>query len=77
MSNIKLPGQFQQLDIKSLTGLLYLLEERNVGRAADRLFISQSAMSRVLIRLREAFDDPLFVRTARGMIPTTKAVALV
>lgn len=76
MSNIKLPGQFQQLDIKSLTGLLYLLEERNVGRAADRLFISQSAMSRVLIRLREAFDDPLFVRTAKGMIPTTKAITL-
>jgi len=76
VSSIKLPGLFQQLDIKSLTGLLYLLEERNVGRAADRLFISQSAMSRMLIRLREAFDDPLFVRTARGMIPTAKAVAL-
>ncbi|WP_299202873.1 LysR family transcriptional regulator [uncultured Amphritea sp.] len=76
MSSLMLSGQFQQLDIKSLTGLLYLLEERNVGRAADRLFISQSAMSRVLIRLREAFDDPLFVRTARGMIPTSKAIAL-
>ncbi|WP_428035447.1 LysR family transcriptional regulator [Amphritea sp.] len=76
MSSFMLSGQFQQLDIKSLTGLLYLLEERNVGRAADRLFISQSAMSRVLIRLREAFDDPLFVRTARGMIPTAKALAL-
>lgn len=71
-----LSGQFQQLDIKSLSGLLYLLEERNVGRAADRLFISQSAMSRLLIRLREAFDDPLFVRTGRGMVPTSKALAL-
>jgi DNA-binding transcriptional LysR family regulator len=76
VNNLVLPGQFQQLDIKSLTGLLYLLEERNVGRAADRLFISQSAMSRVLQRLREAFADPLFVRTARGMIPTSKAIAL-
>ncbi|MBN0985954.1 LysR family transcriptional regulator [Amphritea pacifica] len=76
MGRIKLSGQFQQLDIKSLTGLLYLLEERNVGRAADRLFISQSAMSRLLTRLREGFDDPLFVRTARGMIPTSKALAL-
>lgn len=76
MSSFMLSGPFQQLDMKSLTGLLYLLEERNVGRAADRLFISQSAMSRVLIRLREAFDDPLFVRTARGMIPTSKAIAL-
>ncbi|RDL45432.1 LysR family transcriptional regulator [Marinomonas piezotolerans] len=64
------------LDIRSLTGLLYLLEERNVGRAASRLHLSQPAMSRLLNRLREAFDDPLFIRTSRGMNPTAKALAL-
>ncbi|WP_133012322.1 LysR family transcriptional regulator [Marinomonas flavescens] len=70
------PSTLQHLDLKSLTGLLYLLEERNVGRAADRLFLSQSAMSRLLNRLRDAFDDPLFVRTSKEMVPTSKALAL-
>ncbi|TPE54172.1 LysR family transcriptional regulator [Maribrevibacterium harenarium] len=71
-----LPTGIQHLDLKSLTGLLYLLEECNVGRAADRLFITQSAMSRLLNRLRDAFADPLFIRTSKGMVPTAKAIAL-
>lgn len=66
----------QQLDLKALTGLLYLLEECHVGRAADRLSLSQSAMSRLLNRLRDAFDDQLFIRTAKGMEPTYKALEL-
>ena len=71
-----LTSSLLHLDIKSLTGLLYLLEERNVGRAAERLFLSQPAMSRLLQRLRSAFDDPLFIRTSKGMVPTSKALAL-
>lgn len=71
-----LPNDMMHLDIKSLTGLLYLLEERNVGRAADKLYLSQPAMSRMLNRLREAFDDQLFIRTSKGMLPTSKALAL-
>lgn len=71
-----LTPSLQTLDLKSLTGLLFLLEERNVGRAAERLHISQPAMSRLLQRLREAFDDTLFVRTARGMTPTPAALTL-
>jgi len=71
-----IPSSLQTLDLKSLTGLLYLLEERHVGRAADRLYLSQSAMSRLLKRLREAFDDPLFIRTSNGMVPTSKALSL-
>lgn len=71
-----IPSALQHLDLKSLTGLLYLLEERNVGRAAERLFLSQSAMSRLLNRLRNAFGDPLFIRTSKGMVPTSKALAL-
>lgn len=64
------------LDIKSLMGLLYLLEERNLGRVAQRLHLSQPATSRLLTRLRDAFDDPLFIRTNKGMMPTSKALAL-
>lgn len=71
-----LPANLMHLDIKTLTALLFLLEERNVGRVADKLFLSQPAMSRTLSRLREAFDDPLFIRTSKGMLPTAKALAL-
>jgi DNA-binding transcriptional LysR family regulator len=66
----------QQLDLKSLAGFIYLMEERHVGHAADRLSLSQSAMSRLLTRLRNAFADPLFIRTANGMIPTSRALEL-
>jgi DNA-binding transcriptional LysR family regulator len=65
-----------RLDLNLLVALEALLEERNVSRAADRLFISQSAMSKTLGRLRELFDDPLFIRQASGMVPTPRAVAL-
>lgn len=53
-----------------------LLSERNVSRAAERLHLSQPAMSHALARLREALGDELFVRTARGMTPTPRALAL-
>lgn len=71
-----LSSNMMHLDMKTMTALLYLLEERNVGRVADKLHLSQPAMSRMLNRLRAAFDDPLFVRTNKGMIPTSKALAL-
>ncbi|TDR06179.1 LysR family transcriptional regulator [Marinomonas communis] len=71
-----LNSSMMHLDIKTLTALLYLLEERNVGRVANKLYLSQPAMSRTLSRLREAFDDPLFIRTHKEMLPTAKALAL-
>jgi len=49
------------------------MEERSVSRAAERLFVSQSAMSKTLGRLRDLFDDPLFTRSSHGMVPTPKA----
>src|SRR5262245_215990 len=45
-------------------------------RAADRLGLTQSAVSRLLGRLRTTFGDPLFVRTSRGLTPTSRALAL-
>jgi DNA-binding transcriptional LysR family regulator len=44
----------------------------NISRAADRLSMSQPAVSNALARLRELVDDPLFVRAARGVEPTSK-----
>lgn len=53
-----------------------LLEERNVSRAAARVGLSQPAMSNALRRLREAFNDDLFVRTRAAMAPTARALEL-
>ena len=65
-----------RLDLNLLVALEALLEEGNVSRAAERLFITQSAMSKTLGRLRALFDDPLFVRKGAGMVPTPRAEQL-
>ena len=65
-----------KVDLNLLISLQVLLEERNVSRAAARLFITQPAMSKTLARLREVFDDPLFTRTSHGMRPTPRALEL-
>jgi DNA-binding transcriptional LysR family regulator len=64
----------RQTDLNLLIALNVLLEERNVTRAADRLGLTQSAASRMLGRLRATFEDPLFVRTSRGLTPTKRAL---
>lgn len=53
-----------------------ILEEGSVVDAARRLDLTQSAVSKHLARLREWFDDPLFVRTRDGMMPTPRATEL-
>ncbi len=63
-------------DYNLLTVFDAMLRERSVTRAAQQLGLTQSAMSHALNRLREYFDDPLFVKTSAGMTPTTKAEAL-
>lgn len=65
-----------QTDLNLLKVFHVLMEERNVTRAADRLFVSQSAISKSLKRLREIFDDALLVRSAHGLVPTTRAEEL-
>ena len=54
-----------------------LMQEQNVSRAAERMFVSQSAMSHILQRLRQQLDDPLLVKTPSGMMPTDRALALI
>ncbi len=63
-------------DLNLLTALNALLSEGSVSRAAERLGLSESAMSRTLARLREATGDELLVRAGRAMVPTPRALAL-
>lgn len=63
-------------DLNLLVTLDVLLAEGSVARAARRLRLSPSAMSRALARLREAMGDPLLVRAGRGLVPTPRAVEL-
>ena len=63
-------------DLNLLIPLEVLLAEGNVTRAAKRLRLSPSAMSRALARLRETTGDPLLVRAGRGLVPTPRALEL-
>lgn len=63
-------------DLNLLVTLDVLLAEGSVARAAERLHLSPSAMSRALARLREATGDPLLVRAGRGLVPTPRAAEL-
>jgi DNA-binding transcriptional LysR family regulator len=68
--------EFNKVDLNLLIALQVLMEERNVSRAAERLFITQPAMSKTLTRLRVLFDDALFTRSSRGMQPTPRALQI-
>jgi DNA-binding transcriptional LysR family regulator len=63
-------------DLNLLVTLDVLLAEGSVARAARRLRLSPSAMSRALARLRDVTGDPLLVRAGRGLVPTPRAVEL-
>lgn len=64
------------LDLNLLVAFDAIEQERNITVAANRIGISQPAMSNALARLRRTFNDPLFVRTGRGMEPTPFAKKL-
>jgi len=63
-------------DLNLLVTLDAVLAEGSVARAARRLRLSPSAMSRALARLRETTGDPLLVRAGRGLVPTPRAIEL-
>src|SRR4051794_26512697 len=63
-------------DLNLLVTLDVLLAEGSVARAAQRLRLSPSAMSRALARLRATTGDPLLVRAGRGLVPTPRAIEL-
>ena len=64
------------LDGKLLQSLLAVIEEQSVTRAAQRLGVTQSAVSHLLDKLRAIVGDPLFVRSGRGIVATARAEAL-
>lgn len=66
----------RSIDLNLLTVFDAIMAEGNQSRAANRLGMSQPAMSNALARLRAALGDPLFVRTAQGMTPTPRGRAL-
>lgn len=65
--------QLRQLDLNLLLVFDALMIEQNLTRAATRLHMSQPAVSNALARLRRQVGETLFVRQARGMIPTARA----
>jgi DNA-binding transcriptional LysR family regulator len=69
-------SQLARIDINLLVLFHVVLDEGNVGRAADRLRLTSSAVSHGLARLRRLLDDPLFLRTPKGIVPTARALAL-
>lgn len=68
--------QLNRFDLNLLIALDALLHEKNVTRAAERVFISQPAMSAALQKLREFFGDPLLVRVGRDMELTPRGLSL-
>src|SRR5689334_8324334 len=70
------PHRLSNFDLNLLVVFDVLLTERNVTHAAQRLGLSQPAVSSALARLREALGDQLLVRTAHGMVPTARALAI-
>lgn len=62
----------KQFDYNLLKVLRVLIETRNTRQASEVLNLSQSAVSHALRRLRESFDDPLFVRERYGLVPTER-----
>ncbi len=68
--------RLDNFDLNLLVAFDVLLEERSVTRAAERLHITQSAMSAALKRLRESFQDELLVLHGKRMIPTQHALSL-
>src|SRR6185312_1157488 len=70
------PSAIARKDLNLLTVLEALYQERSVSRAAIRLNLTQSAVSHALQRLRDNFDDKLFVRAKGGITPTALAQRL-
>jgi DNA-binding transcriptional LysR family regulator len=68
--------RLNRFDLNLLLALEALLRERSVTRAAERLHISQPAMSAALSKLREYFDDPLLVRVGRDLELTPRGQSL-
>jgi DNA-binding transcriptional LysR family regulator len=71
MNNVSF--NLRNLDLNLLVVFDVLMQERSVSKAAERVFLSQPAMSNALNRLRRMLNDPVLARTSNGMEPTPRA----
>ncbi|WP_176704404.1 LysR family transcriptional regulator [Pseudomonas bananamidigenes] len=70
-------NDLRRIDLNLLVVLDALLAEQHVTRAAERLHLSQPAVSHALARLRDLLGDPLLVRAGSGLVPTARALELI
>lgn len=70
------PAAAERIDLNLLNVFDVVMTERHVTRAAERLEMTQSAVSNSLNRLRTQFKDQLFVKTPKGVMPTPRALAM-
>ena len=70
------PIHLTRVDLNLLVLFHAVLQDGHVARAAGRLNLTPSAVSHSLARLRRLFNDPLFLRTPKGMVPTARALEL-
>lgn len=73
MANLFIKNAFRKLDLQHIAVFISLLETQNAKQTSYALNISQPTVSYCLKRLRECFDDPLFIITGNGFTPTPKA----
>jgi DNA-binding transcriptional LysR family regulator len=73
---MKMHQTHEVTDLNLLTTFRHLLATGSVTATADRMRLSQPAVSRALGRLRSALHDPLFVRDGRSLVPTPRALEL-
>ncbi|MDQ0739082.1 LysR family transcriptional regulator [Pseudomonas sp. W4I3] len=76
MPSMQLMNDLRRVDLNLLVVLDALLSEQHVTRAAERLHLSQPAVSHALARLRDLLGDPLLVRQGGSLIPTARALEL-
>lgn len=69
-------SKLDRLDIKQLRVFQALIKEKNASKAANQLGLTQQAVSEQLKKLRDVFDDRLFLRKTNGFIPTPRAESL-
>lgn len=76
MLNMHAMNDLRRIDLNLLVILDALLSEQHVTRAAERLHLSQPAVSHALARLRDLLGDPLLVRQGGGLVATARALEL-
>lgn len=68
---------FDNLDLNLLKIFIVVHREKNISHAAEKLGMSQSSLSHYVRKLREQLDDPLFVKSGHGVVPTPRADLLI